>query len=75
MTARTLRTFQINLRLSIDEANALARLARCECRDLRGQAYYIVRKVLIDMGELPADTAPRDAERGPVKGGGLASPN
>jgi hypothetical protein len=46
-------TFRIQLKLSEAEALAVSRLAQAECRDLKEQAYYLLRCKLADLGMLP----------------------
>lgn len=48
----TPNTFQINIKLSIDEANALARIAEDDLRTLRDQTRFILREALIARGVL-----------------------
>jgi hypothetical protein len=48
----TPNTFQINIKLSIDEANALARIAENDLRSLRDQTRFILREALIARGVL-----------------------
>jgi hypothetical protein len=42
----SVRKYRIVLILQEEEAEALANLAVAECRDLRGQAHYLVREGL-----------------------------
>jgi hypothetical protein len=59
------QTFRITVILPKTEAEALARIARREVRNLRDQAYVLVRTGLVANGELaqtPADQS-REKER------------
>lgn len=60
------QTFRIVVVLPKSEAEALARVARREVRNLRDQAYYLVRAGLIANGELEPAPHPKpttEAER------------
>jgi hypothetical protein len=52
------QTFRIMVVLPKPEAEALARVARREIRNLRDQASYMVREALVAKGELPAPADP-----------------
>lgn len=44
------RTYRVTLILSEPEADALARLAHADLRDVRTQAHFIVRSQLVSLG-------------------------
>jgi hypothetical protein len=48
-------TYNLNIRLSGDELDALARMANREYRDVKRQAVVVLRKLLIDDGYLISD--------------------
>lgn len=51
------QNFRIMVVLPKPEAEALARIAQREVRNLREQAFYLVREALVAKGELPAPAA------------------
>jgi len=66
---------QLVITITNDEREALRRFAERNLRGMKEQVRYAIREMLIAAGELPKDVELGDAQRGPVKGGGLASPN
>ncbi len=49
-------TYSLNIRLSRDELEALARMATSELRDIKKQAVFSLRSVLIEQGYIPDPT-------------------
>ena len=50
-------TYPLNIRLSRQELDALARMAHDDLRDLKTQAYFSLRCVLVERGYMPDPTS------------------
>jgi hypothetical protein len=50
-------TFPLHIRLTSTELDALARMAHDDLRDLKTQAYFSLRHVLIQRGYIPDPTS------------------
>jgi hypothetical protein len=52
-------TYPLNIRLTRDELDALACMAHDDLRDLKTQAYYSLRRAMIERGYLIHNPAPQ----------------
>jgi len=52
---------RLTLVLPIGEADILAKLARSQYRDIRGQAHYMITQALAESGLLPDPARPNSA--------------
>ena len=52
-------TYPLHIRLTQEELNALACMAHDDLRDLKTQAYYSLRRTMIDRGYLVYHPAPQ----------------
>ncbi len=62
---------RIMITLTEQERTILERLAEHNLRGTKEQVRFMLREKLRESGELPTDTEPRSAERGPQLAGGV----
>lgn len=55
-------TYPLQIRLTYEELDALACMARDDLRDLKTQAYFSLRRTMIDRGYLIYNPAPQMGE-------------